>query len=131
MGKTARKRELKEMRKAERREHPRAILRYARIAPRKMRILANMVRGKDVEEALALLNFSNKRGALPLRKLIMSATFNAEQLGHDTDNLYIKTIYVDQGPMWKWRRPRARGRAFPIRKKTSHVTVILAEKKEA
>lgn len=126
------KNKVKKLRIQEDREkYPRAILRNLRIAPRKMRILANMVRGKKVEEAIALLTFTPKYGAKTLVKLIKSALYNAEAKGIDaSEELFIKTIFVDQGPTMKWRRPRARGRAFRINKKTSHITVIVSDSRE-
>ncbi len=117
----------------DREKHPRAILRNLRIAPRKMRILANMVRGKKVEDAISLLTFTPKYGARVLIKLIKSALYNAENRegnAMSSEDLVIKTIFVDQGPTMKWRRPRARGRAFRINKKTSHVTVIVSDSAE-
>jgi large subunit ribosomal protein L22 len=112
----------------DRKKYPRAILRNLRVAPRKMRLLVDMIRGKKVEDARALLAFTPKYGAPILQKLLLSAVMNAENNGNiDAENLYIKEIYVDQGPTMKWRRPRARGRAFRINKRTSHITVIVSE----
>jgi large subunit ribosomal protein L22 len=124
------KNKLKKIRlKEEREKNPRAILRNLRVAPRKMRILANMVRGKKVEDAIALLTYTPKYGASILVKLIKSAMYNAESRGLDiSDDLLINTIFVDEGPTMKWRRSRARGRAFRINKRTSHITVIVSEK---
>ena len=86
------------------------------------------VRGKKVDEAIRLLSFSPKRGARVLRKLINSAVANAEaNKDIDVDTLYIKRIYADQGPILKRFRPRAMGRASRIKKRTSHLTVILDE----
>ena len=103
-----------------------ATLRYLRIAPRKVRVVANLIRGRTVEDAMNLLTFTNKRAAPVLRKLLTSAVANAEQDGElDTDRLYVAEITVDQGPTLKRWRPRAQGRAYRINKKTSHVTVIL------
>ncbi|MGM0596851.1 MAG: 50S ribosomal protein L22 [Myxococcota bacterium] len=112
--------------KEDRATYPRASLNNVRIAPRKARIIANMIRGKDVEEALSLLAFTNKRAAKLIKKLLMSATYNAEEyFDFEPEESYIKTIYVDEGPVMKWRRPRARGRAFRINKRTSHITIKL------
>lgn len=106
----------------------RAVARYIRISPRKVRLIMDQVRGKRVEEALNLLAFAPQKGALVLRKLINSAVANAEQnLNMDVDRLYIKKIFADEGPTLKRFRPRAMGRATRIRKRTSHLTVILEE----
>lgn len=113
---------------ADRQEFPRAHLSTLRIAPRKMKILADMIRGKKVEEAIALLSFTPKVGARIMKKLLMSAVYNAENQNKGGEDLYVKTVYVDYGPIMKWRRPRARGRAFRINKHTSHVTVIVSGK---
>lgn len=106
----------------------RAIARYVRISPRKVRLIMDQVRGKTVEDALNILAFSPKKGARILRKLINSAVANAEN-NHDmdVDRLFIKKIYADEGPTMKRWRPRALGRATRIRKRTSHLTVILDE----
>ena len=106
----------------------RAVGRYMRISPQKMRLIMDEVRGKKVDEAIRLLSFSPKRGARVLRKLISSAVANAEASKDiDVDTLYIKRIYADQGPIMKRFRPRAMGRASRIKKRTSHLTVILDE----
>lgn len=113
---------------ADRREFPRAHLNTLRVAPRKMKVLADMIRGKKVEDAIALLSFTRKVGAHIMKQLLMSAVYNAENMGKNEEELYVKTVYVDYGPIMKWRRPRARGRAFRINKHTSHVTVIVSGK---
>lgn len=108
-----------------------AKLRYLRIAPRKLRLVADLIRGKTVEEAQTILNFVQKRATKPLLKLLKSATANAHhnfQLAKD--NLYISEVKVDEGPKLKRWRPRARGQAFEIQKKTSHVTLALEEIKK-
>ncbi len=107
-----------------------AKLSFVRITPRKMGLLADEVRGKPINEALTLLRFSpRKRTAELLYKLIKSAAANANQKGTvDVDTLFVKTILVGQGTTLKRFRPRAKGSAFKINKKTSHVTVTLAEK---
>jgi len=106
----------------------RAIARYVRISPRKVRLVIDLVRGKKVDEALAILEFTPKRAAKVVKKLIKSAVANAEQNPDvDVDNLYIKRIYADHGPILKRIRPRAVGRAPMIRKRTSHITIILKE----
>ena len=107
-----------------------AVARYVRISPRKVRLVMNQVRGKRVEEAVNMLSFASQKGAAILLKLINSAVANAQQNSDiDVDNLYIKKIYADEGPVMKRFRPRASGRATRILKRTSHLTVILNEKK--
>ena len=106
----------------------RAVARYIRISPRKVRLIMDQIRGRKVEEALNLLSFAPQKGAFLLKKLISSAVANAEQnFNMDVDNLYIKRIFADEGPTLKRFRPRAMGRATRIRKRTSHLTVILDE----
>jgi large subunit ribosomal protein L22 len=107
-----------------------AYLRYLRVAPRKVRLVADLIRGKSVEEAERILNFTRKKAALPLLKLLKSAISNAKHnFNLDEKNLYVSKITVDQGPKTKKVFPRARGRADIKEKKTSHVTLILKEKK--
>lgn len=106
-----------------------AIARYVRIAPRKAQLVVNLVRGKKVDEALAILKYTPKAAAPIVEKLIKSAVANAENnYGMDIDNLYISEIYANQGPTMKRYRPRAQGRATTIRKRTSHIGVVLKEK---
>ncbi|MCC6277518.1 MAG: 50S ribosomal protein L22 [Oligoflexia bacterium] len=106
-----------------------AFLNFARIAPRKVRLVADLVRGKDVNEAIQILTFVNKKSAPVLRKLIKSAVANADQKKTiDLDTLYVKHISVDQGPTLKRYLPRAMGRASEIRKKTSHINLVLDER---
>jgi len=112
-----------------------AKLNYIRIAPRKMRLLADLVRGKKVDQAMILLDFNLKKGGIPLKKLLAQAIANAKdnsELGKQLDSslLHISKITVDEGPKLKRWRARARGRAARIHKKTSHITVILDEIKE-
>jgi ribosomal protein L22 len=104
----------------------RASAKYVRVAPRKVRLVADQVRGMSVPEAQDLLNFSTRSAALDIRKLIDSAAANAEN-NHDlvADEMEISEIRVDQGPTLKRWRPRARGRATRIEKKTSHISVAL------
>ena len=107
----------------------RAIARYIRVSPRKIRLLMREINGKKVEEALNLLAFAPQRGAPILRKLINSALANASQYPDiDVDNLFIRHIYADEGPTLKRFRPRAMGRATRIRKRSCHLTVILDER---
>lgn len=103
---------------------------FVRITPRKMGLLADQIRGKGINEALTYLMFSpRKRTAGILYKLLKSAAANADQKGTvDVDTLVVKRILVGQGPTLKRFRPRAKGSAFRINKKTSHVSVTLAEK---
>jgi large subunit ribosomal protein L22 len=106
----------------------RAVARYVKISPQKAGLIMDEVRGKKVEEALRVLSFSPKRGARLLKKLIDSAVANAEANKEiDVDTLFIKRLYADQGPVMKRFQPRAMGRATRIRKRTSHLTVILDE----
>ncbi len=106
-----------------------AFLKYARVGSQKARLVADVVRGKSVDEALKQLTYLNKKSAELIKKLIESAAANAEnKKTMNTDKLYVKSITVDQGPVIKRFRPRAQGRAFGIRKKMSHISVILGEK---
>lgn len=106
-----------------------AKLRFVRMSPQKARLVIDMVRGKGVQDALNILQFSPQKPAGIVAKLVRSAVANAEQKGvADVDRLFVKTIYVDQGPVLKRFMPRAQGRATRIRKPTSHVTVVLGEK---
>ena len=107
----------------------RATARYARIAPRKARLVVDLVRGKGVEDALAILDLSPKKAAHVVAKTLRSAVANAsDQQNVDVDRLYVKTAFVDQGPAWARWRPRAQGRAFMIEKKSSHITLVLDER---
>jgi large subunit ribosomal protein L22 len=106
-----------------------AILRFCRVAPRKARIVADMIRGRNVEEAISLLEFTPKKCAQIVRKVLHSAIANAEDTADvDVDRLFVKRITVDQGPTLKRYRPRAQGRAFRINKKTSHIVLVVAER---
>lgn len=107
-----------------------ASLNYLRIAPRKMRLVADMVRGKKVKEAERVLDFCLKKGAVPLKKLLQSCSSNAKNnLSLDEESLKIAELKVDEGPILKRWRARSRGRAMEIQKKTSHVTLVLEGKK--
>lgn len=104
-------------------------LKFARVGSQKARLVADLVRGKDVSSALKILTFTNKKSADLFKKLIESAVANASHSKTmDVDRLYVKTVYVDQGPALKRFRPRAQGRAYGIRKKTSHLNVVLEER---
>ena len=106
-----------------------AKLKSVRLSPQKTRLVVDMVRGKAVQEALNILKFSPQRPADVVAKLVRSAVANAEQKGvADVDRLFVKAVFVDQGPVLKRFMPRAQGRATKIRKPTSHITVVLDEK---
>lgn len=109
-----------------------AVSRYVRISPRKARLVADLVRGKDLEEALRIFAFFPKRASKVLEKVVKSAVANAEVSPEieDVSALYIKSIFVDGGPVLKRYRPRAMGRAYMVRRRTSHITVVLDERKE-
>jgi large subunit ribosomal protein L22 len=105
-----------------------AKIKSLRIAPRKVRLVVNLIRGKKVVEAMSLLRFTNKRSALPLLKVVNSAVANATNTFNlDINNLLIKEITVDEGGMLKRWAPKAFGRANPIRNKLSHVNLVLSE----
>jgi len=105
-----------------------AKLNYLRIAPRKVRLVADLIRGKSVEEAQTILNFLTKKAAGPMLKLLKQAAANAKNnFQLDESNLYISKILVDEGPKYKRWIARARGRADEIQKKTSHLTILLDE----
>ena len=109
----------------------RAVLRLARVSPRKARLVADLVRGLDVAEAIETLTFTRKKSAPLIKGLVESAIANAEYKANrgdqqvDIDSLFVKEIFVDQGPTLRRFRPRARGMATRIHKKTSHITVVL------
>jgi large subunit ribosomal protein L22 len=106
-----------------------ASAKYLRISPSKLRLVARTLPGKKVEEALAMLQFMPQRGARLVRKVVMSGLANAEQRPQiDVDTLVIKGIQVDGGPTLKRFRPRAMGRVTRIRKRSSHITVVLSER---
>jgi large subunit ribosomal protein L22 len=106
-----------------------AKLKFARMAPTKARLVADLIRGKKSEEAINILSFTKKGAAKAMIKLLKSAIANATQKKTvDVDRLYVKKISVDQGTTWKRFTPRALGRATTIRKRTSHITIVLDEK---
>ncbi len=105
-----------------------ATLRYLRIAPRKTRLVASVLKGKAVSEAEAELRYSTKKAAKPILKLLRSVVASAKQASLEPERLRIVDIRVDQGPMFKRFMPRASGRAVTIQKKTSHVFIAVAEK---
>lgn len=105
-----------------------AIARRIRISPQKVRLLADQIRGKDVASALDLLNYSTKAAATPVRKVLESAIANAEHnLGADVDELRVARIFVDEGMTLKRIKPRAKGRADRIFKRTCHITVAVSD----
>ena len=107
----------------------RAVAKYIRITPRKVRIVLDLIRGKNVAEAFAILKFTPKAGAGVVEKVLRSAVANAENnFDMDADKLFVKTAYADQGPTLKRIHPRSRGQAFKILKRTSHVTIVVDEK---
>ena len=110
----------------------RAIARYVRVSPRKARVVVDLVRGKSVVQAREILAFTNRAIAETVEKTLNSAVANAENQYHvDGDSLYVKTCYVDEGPTMKRIRPRAKGSASRIRKRTSHITIIVSTREEA
>ncbi len=110
-------------------EEARAVAKYIRIAPRKARVVADLIRGKSVDEALAILRYTPKIASEVLEKVVKSAAANAtHNYEMDRDNLYISAAYVDVGPTLKRFQPRQRGQAFSIKKRTSHITVVVSQR---
>lgn len=106
-----------------------ARIKWLRMSPRKVRIVANEVRGKNVQTAIDFLTFCKKAAAKPMLKLVKSAIANADQKGGmDADNLYVSELLVDQGPTMKRWMPRARGMATPILKRSSKISLTLEER---
>ena len=105
-----------------------ATARYIRMSPRKVRLIADLILGKETTKAQVQLDFAVKAAALPMLKLLKSAIANAQTKKLATDKLYVKQITVDGGPTLKRSRARAFGRAAPIRKRTCHITIVLAER---
>jgi large subunit ribosomal protein L22 len=104
-------------------------LRYARISAQKCRLIADQIRGLPVDKALQNLTFSTKKGASLVKKVLESAIANAEHNeGADIDDLKVSTVFVDEGPTMKRIQPRAKGRAYRILKRTSHITVMVADR---
>jgi len=100
---------------------------YVRIAPRKVQIVLDLIRNQPADKAMAILKHTPKAACEVLEKLLKSAIANAENKNMDTSNLYVAECYVNQGPTLKRIRPRAQGRAYLIRKKTSHITLVVKE----
>ena len=110
----------------------RAVARYVRVAPRKARLVVDLIRGKSVPEARAILKFTPRAAAEVVEKALNSAVSNAEHnLRVKGEDLYVSETFVDEGPTIKRIRPRAQGRAFRISKRTSHVTVVVSQREEA
>ena len=106
-----------------------AVLKYARISPRKVQIVCDLIRGKSVAEATAILMATPKAASELLIKVLKSAAANAENNHHmDPEKLYVSTTYAAPGPIIKRMRPRAQGRAFRINKRTSHITIAVSER---
>lgn len=110
-------------------KRPRATARYIRMSPRKVKVVIDLIRNKSLGEAQAILANTPRAAAEPVLKVLNSAAANAENnLGMSRDNLYVAEVYANQGPTLKRYRPRSHGRATRIRKRTSHITIILDEK---
>src|SRR3989338_9302849 len=105
-----------------------AFLKNSRQAPRKVRLVAGLIKGKSVEEAIAILDFLAKRAGFPIKKLLLSAVANALQVGIEKKNLFIKELRVDKGIVMKRMMPAAMGTGHRINKRTSHLALVLAEK---
>ena len=117
-------------RKENRDQRPKATAKYIRMSPRKVKAVIDLIRNKKIDEAQAILVNTPKAATQPVLKVLNSAAANAENnLGMSRDNLYVAEVYANQGPTLKRYRPRSHGRATRIRKRTSHITVILDEKK--
>lgn len=109
-----------------------AFARYIHVSPRKLRLVANLVRQTPVDVALEQLRFSSKNAALPISKAINSAVANAvHNFNLNKDDLFVKAVTIDQGPVFKRYAPRAQGRAFIERKRTSHINVVLESRTRA
>lgn len=110
----------------------RAVARYVRVAPRKARLVVDLIRGKSVDDARAILRFSPRAAAEVVEKVLNSAVANAERNLHvKSDDLIVGSTFVDEGPTLKRIQPRAMGRAFRINKRTSHITVIVSQREGA
>ncbi len=105
-----------------------AVSKFIRISPQKARLVGDNIRGKPVEDAVNILNYTPRKAARLIKKVLNSALANAEQnFSLDVDSLYVKQVHIDEGPTLKRIKPRAMGRANRILKRTSHITVILDE----
>ena len=105
-----------------------AFLKNYRQSPRKVRLVAGLIKGKSVAQAVAELDFLAKRAGLPIKKLLLSAVANAKQMGVESENLFIKELRVDKGIVMKRMMPAAMGTGHRINKRTSHINLLLAEK---
>ena len=106
-----------------------AYLRYLRISPRKVQIVCDMIRNQPLDKALAMMQYTPKAACEPLYKLVKSAAANAENnFSMDHDKLYVSEVYATSGPILKRMRPASKGRGYRINKRTSHVTLAVAEK---
>lgn len=125
----AEKQEVKQEKVQEEVREAKATLKYARISSRKVKIVADLIRGKDATEALAIVKFTPKASSEIIEKLLKSAIANAEN-NHNMkrENLYVAEIYANQGPTLRRIRPAAKGSAVRIRKRTSHITIVLKER---
>ena len=122
--------QIKRERNAQKDTRPSAKLSYARVAVQKAGFVLDAIRGKDVQTALAILEYNPRYASSVVKKLLQSAIANAENNnGMNTENLYIAECYANKAPSMKRVRPRAQGRAYRIEKQTSHITVVLDEKK--
>ena len=101
--------------------------RYARISPRKVRLVTNLICGRDVQDALNILKFTPNRAAAMVSKVLGSAIANANEAEAEVEGLYVDRAFVDEGPTIKRWRPKDRGRAHPIAKRTSHITVVVEQ----
>lgn len=109
-------------------KRPKAVAKYVRISPRKVQLVINLIRGMKVQEAKAVLQATPNGATEPVQKLLDSAIANAENnMNLNSDSLFVAEVYADQGPTLKRFRPRAQGRATRIRKRTSHITIILGQ----
>lgn len=127
MGKNIKERKARKVAAKANSTEAKAVLRLARVSPQKARLVADMIRGLTVDEALTRLTYTRKKSAGMFNKLVRSALANAQQKDDtvQSDTLFIKTVFVDQGPSLRRFRPRARGMAYRIAKKTCHMTVVL------
>jgi len=104
--------------------------RYARISARKVRLMADLIRGREVQDAMNILRFTPNRAAGMVSKVLASAIANANEAEADVEQLYVQEARVDEGPTMKRFQPKDRGRAHSIRKRTSHIIVVVEEEKE-
>jgi large subunit ribosomal protein L22 len=109
-----------------------AVARYVRVAPRKARLVVDLIRGRSIDDARAILRFSPRAAAEVVEKVLNSAVANAERNLHlNSDDLIVGATFVDEGPTLKRIQPRAMGRAFRINKRTSHITVVVTQREGA